>query len=740
MRIKNQFGTFGGVFTPSILTILGVIMFMRAPFVVGQAGALNALIILLLAKSITLLTSLSLSAIATNIEVKGGGAYYIISRVLGPEFGGVIGIAFFLAQAVAAPFYILGFAEAVVRSFEFLEGYFQLITLSSAALLFVIAYIGAGWAIKIQYLIMAILFSSIVAFLGGAINLFCIERFYENMSPAYTLVTTTNSDSFSFWIIFAIFFPAVTGAEAGVNMSGDLKNSSKSIPKGAISAIIFGAIIYGLQIILSAGAYERSMMIETPYQVLRDNALFNLTPLVAAGVFAATLSSALGSFMGAPRILQAVSRDNIISAIKPFAVGTIKGDEPRRALIFTGIIGFGILIWAGNEAGGESLNAVAAIISMFFLFTYGMVNASAFIEAYSENPSFRPKFKFFHWTTALIGLFSCIIAAVLIDFVAATIALTILLLMFWYIRTKHLQVSFGDARRGFIYSSLRQNLIKLNNMPEDDRNWRPTILVFSGNPTARLELVKLANWLQARRGIVFLANILLGDVVELAPRRETAIKQLKNIPKEIGMSAFPIVTICDSVENGISNILQTTSIGSIYPNLVVLGWSYNAEDMCKLYSSLAKAIAIGKSIVLARHHDVIANSAGKRIDIWWRGMNNGSLMLMLAHLMKFNHEWSNSSIRLLRIINKSEGYEPALKDLNQVIKSTRVHAEAEVIVSEKNFCELLKESSHDAGLIFLGFELPEKSEVNQWYSNYENILNDLPPTVLIKSSKPLDIS
>ncbi|MCP4640708.1 MAG: amino acid permease, partial [bacterium] len=218
---RNQFGWFGGVFTPCTLTILGVIMFMRANFVVGQAGILQAILILLLAKSITFFTALSTSAIGTNMQVRGGGAYYLISRVLGPEFGGAIGIVLFLAQAISVPFYVLGFTEALCQTFEPLKPHYAAIAFGTAGLLFVITYIGASWAIKVQYVIMAILGVSIVVFMGGALRFFSFETLSQNFSSGFTAVDPAepSKGTYDFWQVFAIYFPAVTGIMAGINMS-----------------------------------------------------------------------------------------------------------------------------------------------------------------------------------------------------------------------------------------------------------------------------------------------------------------------------------------------------------------------------------------------------------------------------------------------------------------------------------------------------------------------------------------
>ena len=337
----HRFGTFGGVFTPSILTILGAIMFLRAGFVVGEAGVLRAVVILVMSTAITYLTSLSIGAVSTNMQVRGGGAYFLISRVLGPEFGGAIGIVLFVAQALSVPFYILGFAEALAASVPALAPYFTLVALTAALLLFGVAYVGAGWSIRVQYVIMAVLGLSIVAFMGGALSLYDPATFSANLGTGYTQIAGASgatAQSYTFWSVFAIYFPAVTGILAGVNMSGDLKDAARSIPKGTLAAISVGLVIYLVQILILGGAFDRGELIARPFEILRDNALWGTGILVVAGVFAATLSSALGSYLGAPRILQAVARDKLLRPLQAFARGSAQGDEPRPALVLTGLI------------------------------------------------------------------------------------------------------------------------------------------------------------------------------------------------------------------------------------------------------------------------------------------------------------------------------------------------------------------------------------------------------------------
>jgi len=732
---RNRFGTFGGVFTPAILTILGVIMFMRANFVVGEAGVLGALSILIIAKSITFITSLSISAVSTNMRVRGGGFYFLISRVLGVEYGGAIGIALFSALALSVPFYILGFAEALVRSYPGLVPYFQVITMGTAIILFALVFIGAGWAIKTQFIIMVFLFMAIIAFLGGAFQHFSFATLQQNLYPGYTATDPQDGMAplFSYWVIFAIYFPAVTGIAAGVNMSGDLQDPGRSIPSGTLAAVGVGFLVYFAQIILSGGAYERSALIVKPYELLQDNALFGWSILVTLGVVAATLSSAVGSYLGAPRVLQAVSRDRILHFLSFFSRGSKKGDEPIRALILTFLITIGVLLWAGNEAGGSALNGVAAIITMFFLYSYGMINLAAFIEDFGGNPSFRPQFRYFHWSTALLGAIGCAAVTILINWLAALIAFLIIVLLLWYLKAQRLIAKFGDARRGFIYKQTRNNLLRLRQIPEDSKNWRPNILVFSGNPMARELIITYASWIESRRGIVYLANVMVGNITELAPRRPGAIQQLTQFCNEKNYAAFPVVVAAKELEQGISMLLQATAIGPIRPNLAIFGWSGKMERRQAYLSELRTASNLGMSLALIETKGLPKPEEKKRIDIWWRGNKRGGLMLLIGFLLSENWEWENARIRLLRVVEKEKGRVPAEEALQKLLDLARVEGDVEVVLEEGSFSRILHKYSANATCVILGFELPEKADEAEWHANYRAFVDEMPTTILVNS-------
>ncbi len=728
----NQFGTFGGVFTPSILTILGVIMFMRAGFVTGQAGILGAIVILCIAKAITFFTGLSIAAISTNAPVKGGGAYFLISRSLGQESGGAIGLTLYLAQAFSVPFYILGFCEALVASFPELSPYFMVLTFATACALFVINLFGAGWALKVQYLILAVLVLAMIAFLGGAIAGWEAETFQSNWKPDYT-------EGHNFWIIFAIYFPAVTGIMAGVNMSGDLKDPSRSIPSGTLAAIAVGFLVYLLEAILCGGALAREDLIARPYESLLELALFNAGFLVVAGVFAATLSSAMGSFMGAPRILQALSRDDIFRRLRPFAVGSARGDEPIRGLMLTFVITLLVLGFAGNSAGGGALNLVASILTMFFLYTYGITNIACFLETIARNPSFRPRFRFFHWTSALIGAFGCIAAAFLIDWISALVALAVIVGLYYYVSRSVLSSTFGDVRRGFYYSRVRENLLRLASAPPDPKNWRPTTLVLTGNPHTRLALTQYAVWLESGRGVVTLAEVVIGSVHTMHAARDEALKRLKTFIDDNELAAFPEVVLASDFDTGLAGMLQCHSIGPLKPNLVMLGWSRNLDTAEAYVNHLALAKELGISILLTRDTGLPDLERDKRIDIWWRGRANGSLMVLLAYMLKLNHGWRSARLRILRLVGEGAERGAAETELRGLVGAARIDAEIEVLVSHTSFPDILHEQSADATLVLMGFAVPEPGQAESFLRSYNQLIDGLPTTMLISSNGQADL-
>ncbi|MBD3276198.1 MAG: amino acid permease, partial [Candidatus Marinimicrobia bacterium] len=365
---KARFGTFAGVFTPNVLTILGIIYFLRLGWVTGQAGLVGALIIVGLANLISLLTGLSLASVSTAMDVKTGGTYYIISRTLGLEVGGAIGIPLYLSQAISVAFYIIGFVEALISVLPGLEP--QLAATAIVLFFGILAFIGADFVLRIQYGILGLLILGVISLFAGSWG-----------SPvAPTMMAPDQADA-TFWQVFAVFFPAVTGIAIGVSMSGDLRDPNTSIKNGTLASIIVTSVIY-LASTVWISTHATSEELINNNLIMQQIARWPI--FILLGVWAATLSSALGSVLAAPRTLQALAYDRVLPKFLASQLGS--KTEPRAAVLLTTGIAVAV-IWMGD------LNFVAVIISMFFLNTYGMINLTAGLEKMSGNPSYRPKFK-----------------------------------------------------------------------------------------------------------------------------------------------------------------------------------------------------------------------------------------------------------------------------------------------------------------------------------------------------------
>jgi len=729
---KHAFSTFGGVFTPSILTILGVIMFLRAGFVIGRAGVGGAIVILLVAEGIALLTALSLAAIASNTPVGGGGAYFLISRVLGPGLGGAVGLALYCAQAFSVPFYVIGFSEAVVRTFPALREYFGMLALGTTGVLFAINYVGAGWAIRTQYAVMTLLGLAILSFLGGAAMHFDAGILAENWSPQYTA-------GYGFWALFALYFPAVTGIMAGVNMSGDLKEPGRSLVRGTLAAIGVGAAVYLLEIVLCGGAQSRAQLIHHPYEMLVKNALPLTGFLVVSGVFAATLSSAMGSLMGAPRVMQALARDRVIGGLRFFSGGAPGNDEPRPAMWLSLLISVAVILWALRGGGAGAFNLVAALVSMFFLATYGMINLAAFVELFGSNPSYRPRFRHFHWSLALAGVAGCVVTMFLIHWWAAILACVVVAGLYLHIRRRTYAAAYGDARRGFVYALLARALRRLEGLQPHPKNWRPTFLVLSGNPVERPGLIRYAVWLEAGRGIVSVVQVVVGRLEELAARRREAAAALQRFVERSGWNVYAEVIITRDFAEGVRVLLQSHSIGPIKPNTVLLGWPREPARQGEFAERLRDIHALGMSILCVVGDEQPEPIDGGRIDIWWRGMANGSLMVILAYLLTCNWEWRRSRIRILRVVGEEAGRSGAAASLRGLVEAARIDAEIAVVVSKDPFAEILPRYSQNASVVFLGLSPPERGGESEFFDSYERVVRGLSQVILVLSNGEADL-
>lgn len=735
----GRFGTIGGVFTPCVLTILGVIMFLRYGYVVGQAGVIGALVILFVSKVITGLTGLSLSAIATNTEVKGGGAYFLISRSLGVEFGGAIGLVFFLAQAISVSMYVLGFAEAFIEAIPGVSPEQEVLVATLTNLVvFACVFIGAGWTIKLQYFILAILVLSLVSFGIGSYYAFDVELLQTNLKSNYTLNESGTKQSL--FLMFALFFPAVTGIMAGANMSGDLKDPSRSIPSGTLWAVVVTALIYGGMAILLGGSATSAELISTEESVVGKVSHWPI--LITAGVFAATLSSALGSMMGAPRILQAFAKDNVFKWLNPFASGSGENLEPRRAIIVTFVISQICIVLA-------DLNSIAPLITMFFMVTYGLLNLATFYESITQNPSYRPRFRWSHWTTSLLGAIGCLTVMFLINWIWALVAIALVAALHAYLHSAEIESGWGDMQSGLMFQRTRSNLLKLEDQLYHPKNWRPNILALSGARYNRLHLSIYGFWFTSGRGILMIGQVIQGELKEQLERHNSQERILHEFIRDEELQAFPAVVVAPDITAGIESLVMCVGLGELRPNTILLGWPREGDRAADFVSNLRTIDFMGRSILISRFNESAADDSAKpaerwatpegTIDVWWRGKQNGELMLLLAHLLTLNEGWKNRTIRLLRVIDNEAGRDEVESHLVKLAEQARIKAKCEVVVSE-DFRNAIQSTSENAAIVFMGFNVPDSGHETDFYERTESLAGQLPRVMFVKSNGSMSLN
>lgn len=720
-KATGRFGMFAGVFTPNVLTILGIILFLRLGWVVGQVGLWGALIIVLLANLISLLTGFSLSSIATNMDVKAGGNYYLISRTLGLEIGGAIGIPLYLSQAISVAFYIIGFTEALSAIPFFQQIDPRLISTAVALLFGLISYIGADFALKIQFLILVILISALVSFFSGGWDAF------------QTPVTgSAFSEGISFWVVFAVFFPAVTGIEVGVSMSGDLQNPSRDIPRGTILSIVVTAVIYLFVIIWFATHLSADTLISDNLAMQR---IARWPLLILAGVWASTLSSALGSILAAPRTLQAIAFDKVVPRWMANRMGS--ATEPRAAILLSTFIAVGI-IWLGD------LNLVAPIISMFFLNTYGMVNLVAGIERLVGNPSYRPRFKI-PWYLSILGALGCYGVMFLINVPATLIAVLISYGIYFWLARQSIEYTWGDVRSGIWFTLARNILLRLDANELDARNWRPNIIVFTGQPHNRHELVEVANWLSLGQGIVTFFQLITGDVDQLIQRgvRRTARRSITKYIRDNHMEAFAKVEIVSSFKDGALSIAQAHGIGGLESNSVLMGWSSARDGRTMQMHLMRNLVGLRKSILFLRPDPECGFGNKKIIDVWWQGRGgNADLMLMLAHLIQKHRDWLTSSIRLMLVVDQQSGVEEAKSYMEERLTAVRVAAIPTVIVrksKQEPVAEVIRRNSLDTDLTILGMRVPEADFAEAYGDRLTELIRTIGAVLLIHNAQPDEV-
>ncbi len=714
------FGTFKGVFTPSILTILGVIMYLRLPWVLGSVGLTQTVIIVTLSTFITFVTALSISAMATNMKVGAGGAYFMISRTLGPEVGAAVGLPLFLAQALGIAFYTVGFTELVIAYFPVLSP--VLVGVVTLAALTVLAYLSADLALKSQFIILGVLVASLAALFAGG------------EPRAAGAVVGEALPAGTFWVAFAVFFPAVTGIEAGLGMSGDLKNPSRSLPAGTLLAVGTGYLVYLAIPVFLAG-------VVTDTQVLLDDSLAATRVarwpiLVVLGILGASLSSAMGALLGAPRTLQSLANDRIVPRVLGRGYGA--GRDPRLATVVAFLIAL-----AGIVLG--DLNAIAAILSMFFLTSYAVLNLSSGLEALIAGPAWRPDFRV-PWWVSILGFGACVAAMLMIDAGSTLVALALSFLVYVVIQRRQLNARWGDVRYGVLMLIVRFALEALARMRPDARSWNPNVLVLTGAPTSRWHLVVIGRALAGESGLLTVATVLSNEDRDMDRRATDLRSSVEKYLIQQKISALVKIVTDNNVTAGLIALVRSYGFGPLVPNTVMMGKAVTPENRVKHAELLA--------LIQRRHSNLLILHEGEElpvlrrarfVDIWWRGhRGNFGLMLALAFLLRKHEVWGMSEIRVWRIVETEAEVQSATAELDALLGKVRFTSERQVIVyPEAESFDLIRKKSRQADLLFLGLRPIRDDESFEAYADYYTDVTKktegLPPTALVSAGDDVDL-
>ncbi|XP_052758050.1 solute carrier family 12 member 4 isoform X5 [Galleria mellonella] len=784
-----RMGTLIGVYLPCIQNIFGVILFIRLTWVVGTAGAIQGFLIVLTCCCTTMLTAISMSAIATNGVVPAGGSYFMIGRSLGPECGGAVGMLFYTGTTLAAAMYIVGAVEIVLtymapwmsifgdftKDPEAMYNNFRVYGTGLLLVMGMVVFVGVKFVNKFATIALACVILSITAVYAGIFvnfngnsnlqmcvlgkrllkdihisnctkapkgeleQLFCPNKtcdpyysahnvsivqgikglssgvFFDNLQdsflqlgqyiaygkepddieqmerPTYNQVYADLTTTFT--ILIGIFFPSVTGIMAGSNRSGDLADAQKSIPIGTICAILTTSTVYLSCVLLFAGTVDNLLLRDKFGQSIGGklvvaNMAWPNQWVILVGSFLSTLGAGLQSLTGAPRLLQAIAKDEIIPFLAPFAVSSSRG-EPTRALLLTmAICQCGILL--GN------VDILAPLLSMFFLMCYGFVNLACALQTLLKTPNWRPRFKYYHWSLSLAGLTLCISIMFMTSWFYALIAMGMAGLIYKYIEYRGAEKEWGDGLRGLALSAARYSLLRLEQGPPHTKNWRPQVLVLAKlnnelQPTYR-KMLAFASQLKAGKGLTVCVSVLPGDFTRRAGEASTARQNLRKCMDDEKLKGFVDVLVAPSISDGLSHFVQTCGLGGLKPNTVIVGWPYGwrhseeleASSLPKWHGFLhtVRAVTAARMAMLVpKGINFFPDSTEKisgNIDIWWI-VHDGGMLMLLPFLLKQHRTWKNCKMRIFTVAQMEDNSIQMKKDLKMFLYQLRIEAEVEVV-------------------------------------------------------------
>lgn len=723
VNTNAKFGTLP-VFLTALSTILGAILFLRFGWAVGQVGFFGVIGIIILGHIVTIPTAFAVAEIATNQRVQGGGAYYIISRSFGLNIGGAIGIALYLSQAISVAFYVIAFGEAfepliewIYETYGFIIPDRRWITLPTMSLLSLMILLkGANIGMKALYFVVAILLTSLVMFFLGD----------SPIKPEQLNFHAHIPEHLDFFFVFTIIFPAFTGLAAGLGLSGDLKDPKKSIPRGTLWATVVGMLVY------VAVAYKFAVS-ATPEDMVSDQLLMRKIalwgPIIPIGLAAASLSSALGSIMVAPRTLQAIGFDNIFpqnSLNNWFARGKQKDNEPVNGSLITIIIAF-VFVFFGD------VDFVAQIISMFFMVTYGAICLISLLEHFAADPAYRPTFRS-NWYISAIGALASFWLMFQMNAPYAATSLVIMAMIYYVVmKSNDENQGLNKLFKGVVFQLSRQLQIMLQraDSSEKETSWRPFGVCISHDTFKRRSAFDIMRWISYKYGFGTYIHFIKGYLNE-----KTTEESKKVLDRLIQLSAgsknrvYLDTIISPSYTSAIAQVVQLSGISGKGNNLIL--FEFSRTDPQNL-----KEIQANYELVDSAGFDIcILNTSYKsfgyknEMHIWISpdDYRNANLMILLGYIILGHPDWKKGKIKIFALYPEEE-MEEKRKELMDLIKTGRLPispANISMVPYEtENRKKVIMKYSADADLTIIGFTsemLKNIGELSEGYHDLGNIL------------------
>ncbi|MEZ5355025.1 MAG: amino acid permease [Bryobacteraceae bacterium] len=704
----HNFGT-APVFLAAISTILGAIMFLRFGYAVGHLGLSGAVLLILLGHLVTIPTAMAVSEIATNRRVEGGGEYFMISRSFGSAIGGAIGVSLYLSQAVSVAFYMIAFAEAFRPILDWINASYgvaldpRVISLpATVALLFVILKRGADLGVRVLWVVVTIL--------AVSLTLFFLGKGPEAGSVESLQLTNHIENPHSFALVFAICFPAFTGMTAGVGLSGDLKNPGRSIPLGTLLATAVGMIMY-LALVFKLAANALPQDLAANQLIMSDIALWG--PIIPIGLAAATLSSALGSILIAPRTLQALARDRVLPSQRLsdlLSRGYGRQNEPVAATLVSGLLALAFVLMG-------DVDTVSQVISMFFMVTYGSICSISFLEHFAGNPSYRPSFRS-RWYISLLGAIMCFMMMFQMSPAYALFSLTIMFLIYqglgW---TRKGERSLSSILQGVMFQLTRRLQISIQKARAGETlgDWRPSILAITRHSEDRLGQFDLLRWLCHQQGfgqfVQYVEGKLSRDSEALAGRIAERLIQRTEVSKA---GIYVDTMIAPSFDSALSSIVQMPGVSGLPNNTVLFEYATGDGDVSEVTQGAALVESLGLNVAILR--STPARFGYRRhVHIWLTedDYSNAPLMILLAYILVGHPEWHEAEIDIFACYRSSE-MECELGKLHGMIAEGRLPVSTKNVTAvpydgERGVEAAAVAMSGNADLLILG--LPENGRV-----------------------------